>query len=128
MSASKPPITGGTHVLPFDKLSDKEFERMCLWLVQREGFHSVEHLGAAGSEQGPDITAISKGRYWAFQLKRVQRFGPAVAEKEINKLSKKFSKGIRFHGGQEHFRLHPEDNQKELPKNEIHFLGTNRIG
>jgi hypothetical protein len=60
-------ITGTTHILPFDKLSPREFERLCLWLVEREepalpapsvvegslskGCERAEHLGAAGSEQ-----------------------------------------------------------------------------
>lgn len=41
--------TRATHTLPFDKLSPRGFERLCLWLVQREGHEHAEHLGAAGS-------------------------------------------------------------------------------
>jgi hypothetical protein len=40
---SKPPVTGTTHELPFDKLSPRDFERMCLWLVEGE------RCGARGS-------------------------------------------------------------------------------
>ncbi len=54
---SQPPITGTTHTLPFDKLSPRDFERLCLWLVEREGYERAEHLGAAGSEQGRDLIA-----------------------------------------------------------------------
>ncbi len=86
MPPKKPEITGTAHVLPFDKLSPDDFERMCVWLVQREGFEAVEHLGAAGSEQGRDITARRDGKLWAFQCKRVQRFSYATGVKEINKL------------------------------------------
>lgn len=86
MPPEKPEITGTAHVLPFDKLSADDFERMCVWLVQREGFEAVEHLGAAGSEQGRDITAQRDGKHWAFQCKRVQHFSYATAVNEINKL------------------------------------------
>ena len=52
MNQSKPPIFATTQTLPFDKLSPRDFERLCLWLVEREGYEKAEHLGAAGSEQG----------------------------------------------------------------------------
>ena len=29
-------ITGTTHTLPFDRLSPRDFERLCLWLVERD--------------------------------------------------------------------------------------------
>jgi hypothetical protein len=45
MTQSKPPITGTKHVLPFDKLSPLDFERLCLWLVE---------LGRIDQEQGND--------------------------------------------------------------------------
>ena len=83
---SKPNITRTTHTLPFDNLSAADFERMCLWLVQREGYERVEHLGAAGHEQGRDIVAWREGKRYAFQCKRVQRFGPSDALTEIDKV------------------------------------------
>ena len=86
MTQSKHPITGTTHTLPFDKLSPRDFERLCLWLVQREGYGRAEHLGAAGSEQGRDVVAWRDGRLWAFQCKRVQRFGPRDALAEVEKV------------------------------------------
>ena len=79
MTPSQPPITRTTHTLPFDRLSPRDFERLCLWLVEREGYERAEHLGAAGSEQGRDIAAWREGEQWAFQCKRVQRFGPKDA-------------------------------------------------
>ena len=86
MTQSQPPITGTTHPLPFDKLSPRDFERLCLWLVQREGYERAEHLGAAGSEQGRDIIAWREGVLWAFQCKRVRSFGPKDALAEVEKV------------------------------------------
>jgi len=86
LTQSQPSITGTTHTLPFDKLSPREFERLCLWLVEREGYERAEHLGAAGSEQGRDIVAWREGKLWAFQCKRVQRFGPKDALAEVEKV------------------------------------------
>ena len=79
-------ITGTTHTLPFDRLSPRDFERLCLWLVEREGYERAEHLGAAGSEQGRDIVAWRDGALWAFQCKRVRRFGPKDALAEVEKV------------------------------------------
>ena len=59
---------------------------MCLWLVEREGYEGAEHLGTAGSEQGCDIVAWREGARWAFQCKRVQRFGPRDALEEVEKV------------------------------------------
>lgn len=86
MAISKPEITGMTHMLPFDRLSGDEFERLSLWIVRREGFKNVEHLGASGSEQGRDIIAWRGGEKWAFQCKRVKQFGFKTAEEEIKKV------------------------------------------
>jgi len=84
--SSKPEITATTHELPFDKLSPRTFERLCLWLVQREGYERVEHLGAAGKDKGCDIIAFKEGRLWAFQCKRVKKFTFGTAKKEIDKV------------------------------------------
>lgn len=86
MTLPRPPITSTTHPLPFDKLSPRDFERLCLWLVQREGYERAEHLGAAGSEQGRDVIAWREGELWAFQCKRVRRFGPREALAEVEKV------------------------------------------
>jgi hypothetical protein len=37
-------VTRTTHTLPFDKLSPRDFERLCLWLVEREGDERAEHI------------------------------------------------------------------------------------
>ena len=73
MTQSQPPITRTTHTLPFDELSPRDFERLCLWLVEREGYERAEHMGAAGSEQGRDIVAWREGALWAFQCKLTMR-------------------------------------------------------
>jgi len=86
VTKTKPPVTGTAHTLPFDRLSPRDFERLCLWLVQREGYERAEHLGATGSEQGRDVVAWREGKLWAFQCKSVQRFGPQDVLAEINKV------------------------------------------
>ena len=83
---TKPPIITTNKLLPFDALEPAEFERMCLWLVKREGYEGIEHLGAAGKEQGRDTVAWREGAQWAFQCKRVQRFGPKDALEEVEKV------------------------------------------
>jgi tetratricopeptide (TPR) repeat protein len=83
---TKPLITGTTHILPFEKLSPDDFERLCLWLVERDRYTGAEHLGASGSEQGRDIIAWREGALWAFQCKRVKSFGPKDALEEIEKV------------------------------------------
>jgi formylglycine-generating enzyme required for sulfatase activity len=83
---TKPTVTGTTHTLPFEALSPRNFERLCLWLVEREGYERAEHLGAAGSEQGRDIVAWQEDELWAFQCKRVKTFGPSDALKEVEKV------------------------------------------
>jgi hypothetical protein len=83
---AKPPVTGGAHTLPFEKLAPGDFERLCFWLVQREGYSRIEHLGEAGSEGGRDVVAWKDGRRFVFQCKRVQAFNTSQARKEIEKL------------------------------------------
>jgi hypothetical protein len=88
MRDSRPHVTATAHELPFDKLSPRDFERLCLWLVEREGYERAEHLGAAGSEQGRDVVAWCDDELWAFQCKRVRRFGPKAARTEVSKVLK----------------------------------------
>ena len=44
MTQPQPPITRTTHTLPFDRLSPRDFERLCLWLVKREGYERAEYI------------------------------------------------------------------------------------
>ncbi len=83
---AKPPITGTTHELPFEKLSPRDFERMCLWLVRREGYPTAEHHGAAGSDRGRDLVAQREKGLTAFQCKRVGEFGPSDAEDAVHRI------------------------------------------
>jgi len=53
----KPRLTGSYHPSPFHGLDPRNFEKLCLWLVRREGYEHAEHLGALGSELGRDILA-----------------------------------------------------------------------
>jgi len=74
LTVALPPPPATTHVLPFDKLSPADFERLCLWLVEHEGYTRVEHLGLAGNEQGRDVVAYKPSpqgeELWYFQCKR----------------------------------------------------------
>lgn len=83
---ARPVRTGTSHRLPFQELSPLQFEDLCLWLVRREGYERVEHLGEAGGEEGRDVVAWKDGRRFVFQCKRVQSFTAADARKEIEKL------------------------------------------
>ena len=84
---AKAPRVRTTRPLPFDLLTPEDFERLCLWLVRREGFERVEYLGEAGSDQGRDIVGWREGRHFVFQCKRVNQFGPKAVAKEIEKLA-----------------------------------------
>jgi tetratricopeptide (TPR) repeat protein len=84
----KPSVTGTSHPLPFDQLAPADFERLCLWLVQREGYERAESFGEAGSDGGRDVVAWKDGRRVVFQCKRVRAFVAAHARKEVEKLRK----------------------------------------
>ncbi len=83
----KPLWTSASHVLPFEKLSPLDFERLSLWLLEAEdGFGQIEHFGASGSDQGRDIVARKNGELWVLQCKRVRNFSLGDAKCEIAKL------------------------------------------
>jgi tetratricopeptide (TPR) repeat protein len=75
--------------LSFDRLSPAEFERLCLWLVEREGYLRPEYFGEAGDDQGRGITAYrateSGEQLWYFQCKRYQTMTAATLIKEVEK-------------------------------------------
>jgi hypothetical protein len=83
---NKPERTSTEHVLHFTDLSPRDFERLCIWLLKEEGFEKVDHIGASGSDSGCDISATKDGKCWIFQCKRVEKFGPKAAEKEVSKI------------------------------------------
>jgi tetratricopeptide (TPR) repeat protein len=86
---TKPSITKGTHLLPYGELSPADFERLCLWLVERKGYLRPEALGVAGNEQGRDVIAYrvteSGEQLWYFQCKRYQEISAATLLKEVKK-------------------------------------------
>jgi hypothetical protein len=75
--------------LPFHDLSPLEFERLCLWLVEREGYQRPQQLGEAGSEQGRDVVAYKATdageELWYFQCKRYKRIYASTLKKEVDK-------------------------------------------
>lgn len=85
----KPTIRRTNKPLPFGELSPLEFERLCLWLVEREGYLRAEHFGESGNEQGRDIIAYkptAAGEHlWYFQCKRYQKIGAATFIAEVDK-------------------------------------------
>jgi hypothetical protein len=82
----RPAVTGTAHVLPFDRLSPRDFERLCLALLPHEDFDNPEHYGATGSERGRDIVAYRKGKLWYVQCKRVKECGPQLLLDEVEKI------------------------------------------
>ena len=85
----KPSIPSTNKLLPYNQLSPAEFERLCLWVIEREGYEKLQYLGEAGSDQGRDITAVkptdSGPQIWAFQCKRYERIGATVFQNEVDK-------------------------------------------
>jgi hypothetical protein len=86
---SEPRIMSTRKPLPFGDLSPLEFERMCLWLVEREGYLHPQHLGEAGGEQGRDVIAYrltgAGEELWYFQCKRRKRIDAATLKEEVDK-------------------------------------------
>ncbi len=89
----KPTVTGTNHILPFGELSPAQFERLCLWLVEHEGYTRAEHLGEAGSEQGRDVTAWSGEQLWYFQCKRYQTINAQTLIAEVEKYNEHTAAG-----------------------------------
>src|SRR5258708_6253268 len=83
-----PTITATTHVLPFLELSPLQFEQLCFWVVTREGFKQVEHIGAVGSDFGQDIIAWKGRTRYIFQCKRVRSFSGAECVSEVSKATR----------------------------------------
>ena len=86
---SKPRIMSTRKPLPFSDLSPLEFERMCVWLVEREEYLQPQHFGQAGGEQGRDIVAhkpTDAGKeLWYFQCKRHKHISTSSLKKEVDK-------------------------------------------
>ena len=88
-AVKKPRVVSTKKPLPFGELSPLEFERLCLWLVDREGYERPQHLGEAGSEQGRDVVAhkpMDGGEeLWYFQCKRYKRIDAPTLKREVDK-------------------------------------------
>jgi hypothetical protein len=91
LKVDKPRIIITVKLLPFAALSPQEFERMCLWIVEREGFLHPQHLGETGSDQGRDIAAYklngSREELWYFQCKRYQKISSAILKGDVDKIN-----------------------------------------
>jgi len=91
LETARPPLPATTHVLSFNRLSPVDFERLCLWLVEREGYARGEHLGLAGSEQGRDVVAYKPAPHgeeeelWYFQCKRYSSIRARTLKDEVDK-------------------------------------------
>jgi hypothetical protein len=85
----KPRIITTRKPLPYDALSPSDFERLCLWLVDREGYSGVQHLGEAGSDQGRDVIAYKRIHdreiLTYFQCKRYKQINATTLTKEVDK-------------------------------------------
>jgi hypothetical protein len=86
---TKPRLTSTNKELPFGDLSPLEFERLSLWLIDREGYLRFQHLGEAGGEQGRDLTAyrqtLDGEELWYFQCKRQKKVSAAALKREVDK-------------------------------------------
>jgi tetratricopeptide (TPR) repeat protein len=89
VTMTKSNVTKTTHLLPYGELSAEQFERLCLWLVQRKGYLRAEHLGDGGNDEGRDVIAYlmtDRGeQLWYFQCKRYQAINAAILIKEVEK-------------------------------------------
>ncbi len=85
--AERPQGTKMTHIPPFRRFSPLDFERLCLWLVRREGYERAEHLGAGAGEQGRHIVAWNDGRRVLFHCNRANRLDLGLALEEIQRLA-----------------------------------------
>ncbi len=85
------------YELPLQHLSDKDFERLCYWIVEEgsdKQFKSVLWLNEeGGGERGRDVIAeeINSARSFVFQCKRVEKFHPSDIEEELTTFAKYIS-------------------------------------
>jgi tetratricopeptide (TPR) repeat protein len=88
---SKARLTSTRHILPFGELSPSQFERLCFWLVAREGYLDLEYYGEAGADRGRDVIghrlADDGGQeLWVFQCKRYGRIRSGDLKAEVDKI------------------------------------------
>ncbi|MCH9648189.1 MAG: tetratricopeptide repeat protein, partial [Deltaproteobacteria bacterium] len=83
------PRTRTEHMLPFNRLSGDEFERLCLWVLDLEGYKEIDLLGGSG-DGGVDLTATKDGRRIYVQCKNVATFGKAATRDAFAKILEKW--------------------------------------
>jgi hypothetical protein len=88
-SQINPPVETKAQELPFGELSWKDFEKLCLCLIEEED--EVEHCQFYGTpgqgQEGIDIYAKkrSEEKYTVYQCKRVKNFGPSSIGNAVSK-------------------------------------------
>jgi hypothetical protein len=82
------PVQSNIQVLPFEKLTWENFERLCLRLIRKEAdVENCRLYGKGGNKQeGIDIYAIlhNSEKYHVYQCKREKTFSPAKIKKAVN--------------------------------------------
>ncbi|MEM8993682.1 MAG: NB-ARC domain-containing protein [Acidobacteriota bacterium] len=73
--------------LPIRDLAGDEFERLCLELLEAEGFTSVERLGGGTRQHGLDLLAREGESWVGAQCKCRRDFPPSLAAVEVAKLA-----------------------------------------
>jgi hypothetical protein len=77
------------YEIPIEKLNEKEFERLCSWVVAEypeKRFKDVLWLNEeGGGERGQDVLAVevSTRKKYVFQCKHVKKFGPSDIRDEL---------------------------------------------
>lgn len=91
------PVETRVHDLPFDRLTWKAFEHLCLALVDLDERVELGHMyGVEGEEQdGIDLFGdrLDNDRAIVFQCKRVEEFGPAKIRRMVDKFLGKTNDG-----------------------------------
>ena len=81
------------HEIPLQNLPERDFERLCYWIVSeypQQVFEKAVWLNEnGGGERGRDILATERktGKHYVFQCKRVEDFGPSDVEKELTQFA-----------------------------------------
>lgn len=93
LASAAPRDTAIPHEIPLHDLPEKDFERLCSWIVAedpKQRFERVRWLNEdGGGERGRDILATEQhtGKKYVFQCKRVDDFGPSQVEKELGQFA-----------------------------------------
>lgn len=85
----KTDVTSTRHILPFSNLSDKDFERLCYWVVEKSSnFDIVEHYGMTGDKKrdiiGYKHNKAGRPEQWYFQCKNYKKIYFAILRDELD--------------------------------------------